>query len=40
MAEVVLNLIVEGFLWLFDWGDGRDRRRADRQLRKTGTSHE
>ena len=40
MAEVLLNIVVEAFCWLFDWGRGREQRREARHDRKPGASHE
>ena len=40
VIEVVINIVVEAFFWLFDWGGGRDERRAGRHERKARTSHE
>ena len=40
MIEVLFNIGVEAFLWLFDWGRGREQRRAERHDRKAGASHE
>jgi hypothetical protein len=36
VIEVVINIVVEAFFWLFDWGHGRDQRRTERAR----TSHE
>ena len=31
--DLVVEFVIEAFFWLFDWGDGRERRREQRRLK-------